>query len=179
MFNLTPVSDEAARAFEERIAQTHFGSIETFVNLYNDGLIAKKSEGVTTLAADLVQAYREIELRGGEFAFLSEAEISSAELLVKAQAYSQAIELQRTVREKLSKGEIGRRYIFEDGKFYTIALDEDERETRGEEIRELSVKKSVDIDELSAALGFDLSEGDFELFEAFDPSPVITARAAF
>ena len=43
MFNLTPVSDEAARAFEERIAQTHFGSTETFVNLYNDGLIDRKS----------------------------------------------------------------------------------------------------------------------------------------
>lgn len=179
MFNLTPASDEAARAFEERIAQTHFGSIETFVNLYNDGLIAKKSDGVTSLVAELVQAYREIELRGGELAFLSEAEIASTELLVKAQAYAQAIELQRTVREKLAKGEIGRRYIFEEGKFYTIGLDEDEREVRGDEIRELSVKKSVNIDELVNALGFDLEEGDFELFEAFDPSPVVTARAAF
>jgi len=96
-------NEDLALEFEGKLEGLPFRTKETFVEMYNSGLINRKNEQVSSLVDELIVAYKGIERRADGITFLDMAEISADELVARAEAYSLLLRLQRIAKEAASQ----------------------------------------------------------------------------
>jgi len=100
-------NEDLALDLDGKLEELPFRNKETFVQMYNSGLINRKNDQVTSLVDELIAAYKGIERRADGITFLDMGEISADELVAKAEAYSLLLRLQRIAKEAASQKLIG------------------------------------------------------------------------
>lgn len=97
--NFIVANEDLAFELDARLEGLPFKTRESFVQMYNSGLINRKNDTVSELVDQLIQAYKGIEKRADGITFLDMGEISADELVAKAEAYSLVLRLQRIAKE--------------------------------------------------------------------------------
>jgi len=97
-------NEELALELDGKLEQLPFRDRDTFIQMYNSGLINRKNEQVSELVEDLIAAYKGIEKRADGITFLDMGEISADELVARAEAYSLLLRLQRIAKEAAAEG---------------------------------------------------------------------------
>ena len=100
-------NEDLALDLDGKLEELPFRNKETFVQMYNSGLINRKNDQVASLVDELIAAYKGIERRADGITFLDMGEISADELVAKAEAYSLLLRLQRIAKEAASQKLIG------------------------------------------------------------------------
>jgi len=106
MADLIIANEELALELDEKLEQLPFRDRDTFIQMYNSGLINRKNEQVSELVDNLVAAYKGIEKKADGITFLDMGEISADELVARAEAYSLLLRLQRIAKEAASAGQV-------------------------------------------------------------------------
>lgn len=100
-------NEELAFELDAKLEKLPFRDRETFVQMYNSGLINRKNEEVSKIVDSLIEAYKGIEKKADGITFLDMGEISADELVARAEAYSLLLRLKRIVKEAASENLIG------------------------------------------------------------------------
>lgn len=99
-------NEELALELDSKLERLPFRDRDTFVQMYNSGLINRKNEQVSDLVDELIAAYKGIEKRPDGITFLDMGEISADELVAKAEAYSLLLRLKRIAKEAASSKQL-------------------------------------------------------------------------
>lgn len=99
-------NEELALELDAKLEGLPFRDRDTFIQMYNSGLINRKNEQVAGLVDELIAAYKGIEKRNDGITFLDMGEISADELVAKAEAYSLLLRLQRIAKEAASNQQL-------------------------------------------------------------------------
>lgn len=178
MSKFIPVDRERAEAFVERLSNTLFRDPETFIEMFNTGLINRKNSEVVEISDELLTVFKGIERKGDKITFLDQGEIAVDDLFVKLEAYQIALQLKRIFANAVKNGELELHTEFYlDGKGNALDVSsEDNKSISKERIAKIS-------NDGYAALAKILNLTEFgpevivrvENFVNIDASPVVNA----
>lgn len=106
MSKFMPINEASAQDLNARLSETIFKSAADFVNFYNSGLINKKNDQVSGIAAEVTSVFKDVKERGGELVFLSQQEVylneiidalTPWEILVKAKREAESLAANGTI----------------------------------------------------------------------------------
>lgn len=165
-------NEDLALEFEGKLEGLPFRTKETFVEMYNSGLINRKNDQVSSLVDELIAAYKGIERRADGITFLDMGEISADELVAKAEAYSLLLRLQRIAKDAASNRLIGdgtQVYLGKGNALYRIDNDGDEA-ISSERLPKVSA-------EAVKAMGDILGIENYELSTAFEATRLLGVQS--
>lgn len=104
--NFIPYSEEAEHRLAEQLKGTLFGNIENFVNFYNSGMIAKRSDEILELTREVIDTYKNLEEKGGQIIFLSPSEVYLEESINALEAWVPVVKIIRELNNAKEDGTI-------------------------------------------------------------------------
>lgn len=104
--NFIPYSEEAEHRLDEQLKGTLFGNIENFVNFYNSGMIAKRSDEILELTREVIDTYKNLEEKGGQIIFLSTSEVYLEESINALEAWVPVVKIIRELNNAKEEGKI-------------------------------------------------------------------------
>jgi len=176
-------NEDLALDFEGKLEGLPFRTKETFVEMYNSGLINRKNEQVSSLVDELIAAYKGIERRADGITFLDMGEISADELVAKAEAYSLLLRLQRVAKDAASNQVIGNDsevYLGKGNALYRVGQEgENDEAISSEKLPKISVEAVSAVGSILGIEGYELST-PFEATRllSVQSGPVIAALEA-
>lgn len=106
MSEFMSVSDAKVQELSERLSRTMFKNPEFFVNMYNSGLINKKHEDVSQIAAEMVATFKNIREQNRTLIFLSRQEVFLNEIVETLEDRSVEVHVKREIDSLLSNGSV-------------------------------------------------------------------------
>lgn len=181
-------NEDLAFELDGKLEALPFRNKDTFVQMYNSGLINRKNDQVSAIVDELINAYKGIEKKADGITFLDMGEISADELVARAEAYSLLLRLQRVVKEAATNKLIGDGslvYIGKSNSLFRVGETLEDGEKSKDELisnEKLPKVSSAAVEEIGKILEVE----DYELsvpFEAtmllaVDSQPVINALSA-
>lgn len=174
-------NEDLALELDEKLEQLPFRDRDTFVQMYNSGLINRKNEQVSDLVDELISAYKGIEKRADGITFLDMGEISADELVAKAEAYSLLLRLQRIVKEAANSKQLNDSSKIHLGGKGTAVVRAGERSPEDGSVGDDQVISSEKLPRISAeavaVIGGILGIEDFDLSTAFEATKLLGIRS--
>lgn len=106
MNQFIPYSEEKAEKLSQQLSGTLFNNVENFVNFYNSGIIAKRSDEIVELTKEVVGTYKNLEEKGGLIVFLSEAEVYLSETFELLTPWTFVVRIKRELSDIKNEGKI-------------------------------------------------------------------------
>lgn len=168
-------NEELAFELDAKLEKLPFRDRETFVQMYNSGLINRKNEEVSKIVDSLIEAYKGIEKKADGITFLDMGEISADELVARAEAYSLLLRLKRIVKEAASENLVGddsKVYVGKGNGLYKLGVtNEDGTKTEDELISNEKLPKISNT--AVSEVGKVLEVEDYDLSTAFEATKLL------
>lgn len=171
-------NDDLALELDEKLEALPFRDKDTFVQMYNSGLINRKNDQVSDLVDELIAAYKGIERRADGIVFLDMGEISADELVARAEAFSLLLRLQRVAKEAASNRQLNdgsRVYIGKGNILHRAGEHTEDGQTADEPIS--SEKLPRISSEAVAVVGSILGVENYELGTPFEAKRLLSVRS--
>lgn len=171
-------NDDLALELDEKLEALPFRDKDTFVQMYNSGLINRKNDQVSDLVDELIAAYKGIERRADGIVFLDMGEISADELVARAEAFSLLLRLQRVAKEAASNRQLNdgsRVYIGKGNILHRAGELTEDGQTADEPIS--SEKLPRISSEAVAVVGSILGVENYELGTPFEAKRLLSVRS--
>ena len=172
-------NEDLAFELDGKLEALPFRDKDTFVQMYNSGLINRKNEQVSGLVDELIAAYKGIERRADGIVFLDMGEISADELVARAEAFSLLLRLQRVAKEAAANRQLndGSRVYIGKGNILHRAGEEGEDGSRGDDEAISSEKLPRISSEAVAVVGSILGVEDYDLSTPFEAKRLLSVRS--
>jgi len=174
-------NEELALELDGKLEQLPFRDRDTFIQMYNSGLINRKNDQVSELVEDLIAAYKGIEKRADGITFLDMGEISADELVAKAEAYSILLRLQRIAKEAAAAGQVrdGSLIFLSKGNAVIRKGDSSSETEELQSDQQISSEKLPKIGNPAVAMiGAILGESDYALTKPFPANRLLSIQSA-
>lgn len=177
-----PENQSNVDQLSHRLSQTPFRDVETFVSMYNSGLINQRNRDVSEIAEEIITSFKGIEKRNQSLYFLSSGEIAIDELSEYVNAYSCIIPMQRAVKDASLDRSAQLRVV--GGKIAAFDTVEENGEIIEKErvISDKLVKSTTPTESIERIFGLQLEEGSQFTVEdvlRIDDSKVFNALEQF
>lgn len=111
MAQFIPYNQEQAAKLGQDLETTLFGNVSKFIEFYNSGMIAKRSDEVVELVRRVVSTYKNVEEKGGQIIFLSTAEVYLEEINRNLEPWDVIVKIKRELsnaknENQLSEGDL-------------------------------------------------------------------------
>ena len=172
-------NEDLALELDAKLEELPFRDKDTFVQMYNSGLINRKNDQVSSLVDELIAAYKGIERRTDGIVFLDMGEISADELVARAEAYSLLLRLQRVAKEAAANRQLRDGSLVYIGKGNILhRAGEQNEEGRQTEDEAISSEKLPRIStEAVAVVGSILGVEDYDLGKPFEANRLLSVRS--
>ena len=108
-YQFIPVSAEAVAELTDKIGHIVPGfTVEQFINLYNQKIIAQNGPGIKEIVAEILASYKNVKDTGGQLTLTSSNEVFLAEILRNLEVWPHLVVLQREVERLVSEGELAK-----------------------------------------------------------------------
>lgn len=111
---LSATNQSTAEALENEFSQTLFQSAEQFIQAYNSGMVNRRNTTIADLAHKVEEAYRNIELSGGELTAISTDAISLNEINEAYTRWSVIVAVRNAIRDFETKNSQVESFILSD-----------------------------------------------------------------
>lgn len=116
MTQFIPYNQEESAQLNHELSKTLFNNVENFIQFYNSGMIAKRSDEVTEIVKQVVDTYKNIEEKGGQLIFLSTAEVYLEEIIQNLEPWNYLVKIKREVEEARDEDELNQGTLLAFGK---------------------------------------------------------------
>lgn len=86
----------------EKLGNTFFKDAENFVSAYNSGMVSKNNNEISEIANDLVEAYKDVQIKGNQIIFISKSEIFLSESLEALEPWTILVKIKREVEDAIT-----------------------------------------------------------------------------
>lgn len=172
-------NEELAFELDAKLEKLPFRDRETFVQMYNSGLVNRKNEEVSKIVDSLIEAYKGIEKKADGITFLDMGEISADELVARAEAYSLLLRLKRIAKEAASENLIGdgsKVYVGKGNGLYKVGVTTEDGTKTEDQL--ISNEKLPKISNTAVSeIGKVLEVENYDLSTAFDATKLLAVES--
>lgn len=172
-------NEELAFELDAKLEKLPFRDRETFVQMYNSGLVNRKNEEVSKIVDSLIEAYKGIEKKADGITFLDMGEISADELVARAEAYSLLLRLKRIAKEAASENLIGdgsKVYVGKGNGLYKVGVTTEDGTKTEDQL--ISNEKLPKISNTAVSeVGKVLEVENYDLSTAFDATKLLAVES--
>lgn len=172
-------NEELAFELDAKLEKLPFRDRETFVQMYNSGLVNRKNEEVSKIVDSLIEAYKGIEKKADGITFLDMGEISADELVARAEAYSLLLRLKRIAKEAASENLIGdgsKVYVGKGNGLYKVGVTTEDGTKTEDQL--VSNEKLPKISNTAVSeIGKVLEVENYDLSTAFDATKLLAVES--
>lgn len=106
MAQFIPYSDEKEAELSEKLNNTLFKNVETFIQFYNSGMIAKRSEEIVELTKNVVETFKNVEEKNNLIVFLSSEEVFLDEIFTLLEPWKYIVKIKRELEENIKNEKV-------------------------------------------------------------------------
>lgn len=106
MAQFIPYSDEKEAELSEKLNNTLFKNVETFIQFYNSGMIAKRSEEIVELTRNVVETFKNVEEKNNLIVFLSSEEVFLDEIFTLLEPWKYIVKIKRELEENIKNEKV-------------------------------------------------------------------------